>query len=242
MTKLRPVFEGALCLGASLAVVGGASIGILTLIDPDIRFLRQLEAGYRHILFGFLFCTLFGVAAALLEALLRGREEGGEVPPPSPAAPKAEAVPGARPASGLAALYHEMKTFVDLEMWELALEKANAIVKAYPGTREAETVSKTLNEIRWKAEPKFLAQQAPMTADQEKELREKGLSEMYRHVKTYMDLEMWELARQKALTIMKSFPESPEAIELMKIFDTIEKKAQEPPVPAKAEEPGFPAD
>jgi Ca2+-binding EF-hand superfamily protein len=50
---------------------------------------------------------------------------------------------------------------------------------------------------------------------------------MYNHVKTYMDLEMWELARQKAVSIMKSFPDSPEAAELMKIFETIEKKARE---------------
>jgi len=66
-----------------------------------------------------------------------------------------------------------------------------------------------------------------LSADQEKQLRQKGLAQMYQHVKTYMDLEMWELARQKAVAMMKNFPESPEAIELMKIFDTIEKKARE---------------
>jgi hypothetical protein len=136
-----------------------------------------------------------------------------------------------------------MKTFVDLEMWELALEKAGAIVKGFPGTREAEIVSRILGELRWKAEPKFLAQQAPLTADQEKDLREKGLAEMYRHVQTYMDLEMWELARQKAVAIMKSFPESSEAIQLMKIFDSIERKAREAPaVPAKDDGPVIPAD
>jgi hypothetical protein len=250
MTKLRPVFEGALCLGAALAVMGGALIGVLTLIDPDIRYLRALEAGYRHILFGFLFCTLFSVAAALLEALARGREPREEAPsrPASAATPPDAAVPAGRPSSTpeLAALYHEMKTYVDLEMWELALEKAGAIVKGFPGTREADIVSRILGEIRWKAEPKFLAQQAPLTADQEKDLREKGLAEMYRHVQTYMDLEMWELARQKALAIMKSFPESPEAIRLMKIFDSLEKKAQAAPAapstPDKIDEPGFPAD
>jgi len=238
MTKLRPVFEGALCLGAALAIVGGATIGVLHLVDPDIRFLRQLETGYRHIILGFLFCTLFAVAAALMEALARKGEEAPREVPPAVLPAAVSAVRSSTPA--LAALYHEMKTFVDLEMWELALEKANAIIKEFPGSREAEIVSRLMNEIRWKAEPKFVAQQAPLTADQEKELREKGLAEMYRHVQTYMDLEMWELARQKAVAIMKSFPESPEAIQLMKIFDTLEKKAQA--APAKAEEPGFPED
>jgi hypothetical protein len=246
MTKLRPVFEGALCLGAALAVIGGAVIGVLTFVDPDLRYLRPLETGYRHILFGFLFCTLFAVAAALLEALAgRGREAKEEAPVPAASVPAAPVPvpPGPRPAPELAALYHEMKTFVDLEMWELALEKAGAIVKGFPGTREAEIVSRILGELRWKAEPKFLAQQAPLTADQEKDLREKGLAEMYRHVQTYMDLEMWELARQKAVAIMKSFPESSEAIQLMKIFDSIERKAREAPaVPAKEDGPAIPAD
>jgi hypothetical protein len=54
-------------------------------------------------------------------------------------------------------------------------------------------------------------------------------------VKTYMDLDMWELARQKAVAIMKSFPDSPEANELMKIYDTIEKKAKAAVTPVAAE-------
>ena len=58
---------------------------------------------------------------------------------------------------------------------------------------------------------------------------------MYNHVKTYMDLDMWELARQKAVSIMKSFPDSPEAIELMKIYETIEKKAKAATTPVVAE-------
>jgi hypothetical protein len=119
-----------------------------------------------------------------------------------------------------------MKTYIDLEMWELAVEKATLIVEQHPGTKEAELISRNLNELRWKAEPKYAAAQVPISADQEKQLREKGLAAMYNHVKTYMDLEMWELARQKAVSIMKSFPDSPESVELMKIYETIEKKAR----------------
>ena len=92
-----------------------------------------------------------------------------------------------------------------------------------------------MNELRWKAEPKFVSAHAPISADEEKHLREKGLAAMYNHVKTYMDLDMWELARQKAVAIMKSFPDSPEAIELMKIYETIEKKAKAAVGPVTAE-------
>lgn len=220
--RYRAVFQGALCLGAVLAVVGGATLASLHFIDPDIRFLPRLEAGYRHLVFGFVFLTIFAVAAAALEAL------GRKTAPPETAPTRSEPVPEARAVeSRLSALYHEMKTYVDLEMWELALEKAGEITKNHPGTREAEIVSKSLNELRWKAEPKYVTRTTPISTDQEKQLREKGLAQMYQHVRTYMDLEMWELARQKAIAILKGFPESPEAAELTKIYETIDRKARE---------------
>jgi len=229
--RYRTVFQATLALGAALAVVGGAAIGILNIASPEMEILRRVEIGYRHIVFGFLFLTLFAVAAALLEAL------GRTSPAPSSALPSpvegstsaGQLAPAGEGGSktGLEGLYHEMKTYIDLEMWELALEKANLIVREHPGTQQAELVSRNLNELRWKAEPKFVAHQAPLSADQEKQLREKGLAQMYQHVKTYMDLEMWELARQKALAIVKNFPDAPESAELMKIYETIDRKARE---------------
>ena len=54
-------------------------------------------------------------------------------------------------------------------------------------------------------------------------------------VRPAVDLPLVELARQKAVAIMKSFPESPEATELMKIYETIEKKAKAAMTPAVAE-------
>ena len=39
-----------------------------------------------------------------------------------------------------------------------------------------------------------------------------------------MDLEMWELARQKSLLVIKNFPDTPEAEELTRLFPTIEEK------------------
>jgi hypothetical protein len=228
--KLRGVFQGFLIAGALLAVVGGGAIGVVTMVDPQMELLPRIEQGYRHIVFGFAFLTLFAVASSMLERLSRfGRPAAAAepIPLPAPAAAAPEPKPAPAPTSKLEALYHEMKTYIDLEMWELALEKANLIVKDHGGTKEAELVSRNLNELRWKAEPKFVAAHAPITADQEKQLREKGLAAMYNHVKTYMDLEMWELARQKALAILKSFPDSAEAVELMKVFEMIEKKARE---------------
>ena len=228
--KLRAVFQAFLVAGALLAVVGGAAIGIVMIVDPQMEILPRLERGYREIVFGFLFLTLFAVASSLLEALARATRPA-LAPAPEPLAlpkpPAADARAEKPAAPRLEGLYHEMKTYIDLEMWELALEKATAIVEHHAGTKEAELVSRNLNELRWKAEPKFVAAHAPITADQEKQLREKGLAAMYNHVKTYMDLEMWELARQKAVAIMKSFPDSLEAVELMKVYEMIEKKARE---------------
>jgi hypothetical protein len=225
--RFKVVFQGALALAAALAVVGGGALAVLGTLDPDLPSLRRLETGYRHAMFGFGCLAVFAVASVLIDFLAAKREAA---PAPAPAAAPAPAPLPAPPkpaASRLAGLYHEMKTFVDLEMWELALEKANLIVKDFAGTPEADLVSKNLSELRWKAEPKFVAQGTPMSAVQEKELKEKGLAQMCQHVKTYMELEMWELARQKAITILRNFPDSPEANELARHFETLERKIRE---------------
>lgn len=214
------MFEGTLCLGALLAVVGGTTLGVLHLADPAMTLLPRLETAHRHILTAFACVALFALSAAAMHALSRPVPRAAPAPAPVPTALPA-------PLPGLQALYHEMKTYVDLEMWELALQKATAIVDGHPGTPEAEAVSKNLNELRWKAEPKYVAQGTPLSADQERQLRERGLAQMAQHVRTYMELEMWELARQKALLVLRNFPETPEAVELMKHFDTIERKARE---------------
>jgi hypothetical protein len=231
--RFKVVFQAALALGAALAVVGGGALAVLGAIDPDLPSLRRLETGYRHAIFGFAYLSLFAVASVLIDLMAARRDA---FPKPETAPAPALPLPAPAPGGRLSSLYHEMKTYIDLEMWELALEKANLVVKDFPGTPEADLVSKNLSELRWKAEPKFAAKQAPLSATQERELKEKGLAQMCQHVKTYMDLEMWELARQKAITIMKNFPESPEANELAKVFETIERKVRETaaaPAPSK---------
>ena len=170
-----------------------------------------------------LLVALMALASSAAHAQTTDSTTAAPVTPP-PAAPAPTPAEPAPPTQSLAEL---IAADTSLSIFKQALEKANLIVKDHPGTKEAELVSTNLNELRWKAEPKYVAPHAPITADQEKQLREKGLAAMYNHVKTYMDLEMWELARQKAVAILKSFPDSPEAIELMKVYDTIEKKARE---------------
>ena len=224
--RFKVVFQAALALGASLAVVGGGALAVIGAIDPQSPTLLRAETAYRHAMMGFAYLSLFATASVLIDLMAAKR---APTAPAEPApAPVVLPAPSAAPATpGLAAVYHEMKTYIDLEMWELALEKANRVVAEFPGTPEAELVAKNLSELRWKAEPKFVAKGATLNAAQERELREKGLSQMHQHVKTYMDLEMWELARQKAITIMKNFPDSPEANELAKVYETLEKKVRE---------------
>src|SRR5262245_31419494 len=120
--KLHRVFQAFLIVGAALAVVGGGAIGIVTIIDPQMDILPRLERGYREIVFGFLFLTVFAVASTLLEALARTAkpEPAAEpVPVPAPAPPVVVEAKVEKPVapSRLEALYHEMKTYIDLEMW-----------------------------------------------------------------------------------------------------------------------------
>lgn len=224
--RFKVIFQAALAMGASLSAVGGIAIAVLHVVDPQMEILQRLVGAYRHLIFGFGFLTLFALTSAAIDFLAQ-RRAPEPAPAPPPPLPAAVPVPAAPKRSAVDALYHEMRTYVDLEMWELAVEKANAIVERFPGTREADLVSKNLAELRWKAEPKFVSMKEPLTADQQRELKEKGLAQMAHHVKTYMDLEMWELARQKAVTIMKNFPDSPEALELGRLFAEIDRKARE---------------
>ena len=99
--KLRGVFQGFLIAGALLAVVGGGAIGVVTMVDPQMELLPRIEQGYRHIVFGFAFLTLFAVASALIETLSRiGKPAQASEPLPLPApAAASEAKPGPAPAS-----------------------------------------------------------------------------------------------------------------------------------------------
>ncbi|MBI3270859.1 MAG: hypothetical protein HYZ53_17795 [Planctomycetes bacterium] len=56
-------------------------------------------------------------------------------------------------------------------------------------------------------------------------------------VKTYIDLEMWVLALQKAEDLTQKFPKSPEAEKVRKNIDQIRKRVEETRVPAGAKAP-----
>ena len=89
MMRSRALFQALLLFGAIVAILGGASLGTLHLVAPELHLLPHLEVAYRHIIFGFLFMTLFAVAAALLEALAGTDRTGPEAEPPPPAVPTA---------------------------------------------------------------------------------------------------------------------------------------------------------
>src|SRR5260221_8297451 len=117
MMKLRMAFQAALCVGALLAIVGGAAIGICTMIDPEMAILRRLDAGYQHIIFGFSFLTLFALASSVIDTLSRvGRPAPAPAPEPAPvpvAPPVVVAVPAPAKAdpSRLEGSYHAMQTY-----------------------------------------------------------------------------------------------------------------------------------
>lgn len=222
-------------VGASavVAFTGGIALAILRAVDANSAVLGTMLPIYQHLVLAFLATGVLAIAWGTLDR-----------PAPAPAAePKPEPAPAPPPAPAkiesvkpdLATTFQQMKTYIDLEMWELAMDKANSILEHHPGTREAEAVSRNHNELRWKAEPKFVARASqPVSASEEKTLQEKGLAAMLKHVRTYMELEMWELAKQKAVAVMKHFPDSKEAAEAVALYQQIEKKLPQPVAEKKA--------
>lgn len=224
-----------LAAGALMALAGALAIAIIRAVDRGMAALAALENTYIALMAGFILFAILACAYAAVERAGRGAPE--EPAPPPPPEPEKKIEPALAPAD-LSTTFKQMKTFIDLEMWELALEKANDVRKRFPESRESQIVARHMNDLKWKAEPKFVAQgHGSMTADQERTLQSKGLAAMLQHVKTYMELEMWELAREKAVTIMKNFPDSKEANELVPLFPAIEKKCatQRETVPAEGE-------
>src|SRR5580765_5593452 len=98
--KLRVAFQSALVAGSLLAIVGGGAIGVCTMIDPEMAILHRLQAGYQHIIFGFVFLTLFAGAPSLSDTLSRvGRPapEPERVKAPEPVAVPVAVLPPAPP-------------------------------------------------------------------------------------------------------------------------------------------------
>ncbi len=205
--------------GAVLALLTGIAIAVVLAAEPgsDLGLMLLKPAA---VVFGsFLVMGLLAMLAASTQSLssARGVEPAPAEPVVAPRLAKRTEEPDLKTA------FEQMRTYIDLEMWELALDKASFILGKWPGTNEAELVSKNLPEIRWKVESKPSPDR--LSSAEQRELQQKGLAELVRHVKTYGELGMWELARQKAITLMKSFPDSTEANELARTFPEIEKKA-----------------
>ncbi|MDP6959299.1 MAG: hypothetical protein QF645_10870, partial [Planctomycetota bacterium] len=130
----------------------------------------------------------------------------------------------------------QLKTYIDLEMWELALDRAEHLLRTYPESKEAVAIRRNINDLRWKAEPKFVdRKQKTVSEAEERRLKEEGMSRFVQHIQTYMELEMWELAKQKASALMKSFPESNAAKEVAKLWPQIESRGKQA-VPAETKE------
>lgn len=214
-----------LILGAMLAVLGGGVVAYFLAFAPEHPLLHRILPSYLAVMGGVLLLGILGLLGSAIEALLRAPQ----TPAPGEIADNAVSQKSAPvlTESELPTLFEQVKTYVDLEMWELAYDKARQVMRLHPNSHEADVLSRNINELRWKAEPKFVTQpEVKISNDDEKLLLGRGLDQMLDHVKTYMELEMWELARQKALAIMKNFPESPQSDDIARLFPEIDAKFQ----------------
>jgi len=226
----RILFLVLFSVGGVLAVGGGLALGVVNLVDPDLRMLPHVEHAWTMVMAGFFFMAVLYVAARTAEP---AAPEPAAVPAPAPQPAAVEKAPEPPPAPApvegapdAATALQQMRTYISLETWDLALQKAEEILKRFAGSPEADAVSRTINELRWKAEPK----PAPTSPVAQAAAREAQMAKkeearrMLQHVRTYIDLEMWDLARAKAHEIAKVDPESAEAAEAAKILVDIEKR------------------
>ncbi len=207
---MRSIVTGLALVGGVLAVAGGVALGAFTLVNPKHWMLPQLEHAWILAVGGLLFATVFALAARVSAP---SAPDGAAAPHAiaTPVAPPAAVAPAPvmqKGAADAATALQQMRTYIGIEMWDLALDKADEILARWPGTTEAETVSKNINELRWKAEPKPAPSSPPAKPDTR---RHEEATKMIQHVRTYMDLEMWDLAKERALAIAKLDPNGPDA-------------------------------
>lgn len=209
---IRGLFVTLLALGGVIAAGGGVALGVWTIVDPTATARPTFEHAWLLALGGFSFAALFGLTLRWTRV---PAPPASKAPAPAPAPEKPAETPDAP------ALLQQMRTHVGLEMWDLALEKANEILERFPGTPQAEIVERNMHELRWKAEPKPAPPTPPASpAPQRKDELRKRLQ----HIRTYMELEMWDLARQKAVELAKADPESEEATEAGRLVVEIENR------------------
>lgn len=144
-----------------------------------------------------------------------------------------------------------VKLFIQHDQWLNALDAVRSLVLRFPGTPEARRVRANYPTIRRHAQratgrtfddlPPEVRPPAPapktvmpppmaatsLSVREQVELARLEAKQALDAVKTYIDLEMWVLALNKADEIIARFPFSPEADKLRKNIDHIRKKVEE---------------
>jgi hypothetical protein len=208
-----------LVLGGLVAVGGGFALAVATLMGIEGTLLAQLERSWLIAMAGLL------VSSAIVLALGTGER----ATPIATDAAVRPATPAGSEARDAAAALHQMRAYIGLEMWDLAVAKAESILARFPGTTESETVARVVGELRWKAEPKP-APSAPATPSEQ--AGRENIARLLQNVRTYMDLEMYELAREKAQAVLALTPGHTEA---SRVLTELERRGVAPPPPPVGE-------
>jgi hypothetical protein len=79
------------------------------------------------------------------------------VPASAPAAQAAPQVVDARGHSEAKSMFESIKTFIDMEMWHLAYQRAKELIRKHPESQEAARLKKNLDTFRKKAEEMLVA-------------------------------------------------------------------------------------
>lgn len=220
---VRTVLMVTFAFGGLAALAGGVTLGVLTLADPHAADLERFQRAWILLMLGFTFL------AVCTRAVLWLTPASGPAPRPNRTSAPPTHIESQPPSKDPAVELQRMRTYVDLGAWDLALERANAIITLFPGSPEAETVLGQINEIRWKAEPKPAANDSSVIkVIRKQEPPKEEIRDQIRHIRTYMELEMWELAREKAQSIARRFPDSPEGGEARGLLEAIESQARAP--------------
>jgi hypothetical protein len=227
--KTGTVLLTAVLIGVGMSLLVGAALYLAVLeLEPGTTQ-REWTAALTicvPALIGGALLSVIGLVIALRRTRAKARPA---------AAPKVEPTPapilrtGQEPKltrGSAAELFSTVQAYLDLEMFSHAEQAARELLERYPRSLESIEINKRYREIKWLSET---SESGPRMSKETIE-RIVGVSEserkqLFENIKTYIEMEMWDIAVEQAQSFVRDFGDTHEGDLLAKHLPNLRANA-----------------
>jgi hypothetical protein len=170
--------------------------------------------------------AIIGLVIALKRTRSKQRRVEAAKPEPE-AAPSLRTTQQTKLTRGSAAeLFSTVQAYLDLEMFSHAEQAARELLERFPRSLESIEINKRYREIKWLADS---SESGPRMSKESIE-RIVGVSEgerkqLFENIKTYIEMEMWDIAVEQAQAFVRDFGDTREGDLLAKHLPNLRANA-----------------